>query len=162
MIGLLFIVSLYTDTGVVGDFLENQAHKNTDYNYEYDSEREFSDKDIDMILAKIKDKNVNLYYSQGGCLFESGLMHHLTYFHLIDHGIFVSNGLLTTMDCISLDSVAEELKKADYLFLSYPVSEEFNEQFNDYFHTSVEFEENTVYSVEYEGEGSLLKIEEVK
>jgi hypothetical protein len=135
---------------VLIDFIKgNGTTTNLTYDYGYQENADIVKKDLPLILAKVPaGESLHVFYSPGGCNLELGRAHHIIYYELLDYNIIVNNTTgAFSIDCLSMEQIDEALVLTDFLFLSSPVTKEFNEQFNEYFKTEIELKSKTVYYV---------------
>jgi hypothetical protein len=158
---VLSISVIKSNFQVLSDFIDAPGKTiNITYDFNYSTQVVFAEEDIQIITSKIPaGESYRLFYSPGACDLTMALSHHITYYKLLDYQIIVKN-YFSTLDCLTMENIEQQLTNVDYLFLSYPVSKEFNEEFNNYFQTSINLEENIVYSIEFSD--NQLKISGIK
>jgi hypothetical protein len=164
ILALILPVSLIMNNfKVLADFIAAPGQTvNISYYPEYAAQLSFSEEDIEIIISKIPPgESLKLFYSPGNCDYSMGLSHHLTYYHLLDYQIIVNN-YFTTISCLSLKDIKKELSSVNYMYLSHPISDEFNKLFNLYFNVDIKLEQNTVYYVSYDVENFTLVIYPIK
>jgi hypothetical protein len=145
---LVIVTIMCSEYDVIRQKFFNWEHySNTVYSVDYNIHKEDAEYHIEKIASTLEiEEPVNLYFSMGGCDFSMSYMHELVQYRLLEHQIHVVNNPMT-LDCISVEQAIIELEKAEFLYLAYPVSEEFNEELNLFYNIDIMIEAEKVYQL---------------
>jgi|GEM_PF-5376984 len=154
---MIFIIVSFTIIGSQFDVLRDKFfnwsyYSNTIYNISYGEHRYGTEYHIEKISTSFnQDTPIKLFFSMGGCDFSMSYMHELIRFELLEHQIYVTHNPLT-LDCMTVEKAAEFLSEVEYLYLAYPISDQFNKELNELYNNDVFIEAEKVYQIVRKGD----------